>query len=158
MCRDTPVPLVCTSAYSQMCIYTEAHSDFDFCYLGRILSHVVLAFGQPVLCLFWIHLVDVWALQRQGYGILFFLLLLFTVSALPLCLTATVVLNGKGPHQSTALTHMRTWMYMEYLSEFFSVIFWGNPANLSGLQQTYLGSSKFVHYIPAKQINAVILY
>lgn len=142
MCRDTPVPLVCTSAYSQMCIYTEAHSDFDFCYLGRILSHVVLAFGQPVLCLFWIHLVDVWALQRQGYGILFFFFfVVYSVCFAPLSYSYSCAQwKGATPKHRTH-THadmdvygIPFWVLQCHFLRKSSKPIWA-PANLSGLQQ-----------------------
>ena len=150
MCRDTPVPLVCTSAYSQMCIYTEAHSDFDFCYLGRILSHVVLAFGQPVLCLFWIHLVDVWALQRQGYGILFFfffcrLLCLLCPSVLQLQLCSMERGHTKAPHSRTC-GHGCIWNTFLSSSVSFS----------EEIQQTYLGSSKPI-WAPANLYTTYLL-
>ena len=72
----------------------------------------------------------------------FFCLLL---SNFPLCLTATVLLDGKGQHQSTALR--RVWVYMEYISEFLTVSF------SEEIQQTYLGSNKFVRYIPTNQTD-----
>ena len=146
MCEDIPVPLVCTSAYLQMCIYTEAHSNFDFCsYLGRILSHVVLAFGLPVICLFWIHLVNVLALQRQGYVILFFFFVFYPLlspSVLQLQLCSMERGNTKAPHSRTC---GRGCIWNTFLSSLVSCS--------EEIQHTYLGSSKFVQYIPANQTD-----
>jgi len=72
--------------------------------------------GYLWFVLFPVHLVNAQALQRQGEMSFFFFLSLsfFFMFCLisPLCLKATIVLDGKGRHQSTVLPQMWVCMCM----------------------------------------------
>lgn len=59
MCRGTPVPLVCTSDYSQICMHTGAHRISIFVLIWGVLPLVVFAFGLPMIRSLQIHLVHV---------------------------------------------------------------------------------------------------